>query len=147
MAYLLDINVLIALTVPEHIHHTAARRWFAQHRDDGWATTPVTEFGFARVASNPAAMGEAFSPGEALAVLTELRTRRGYAFWTDDVTPTDGTVVERSRLSGHRQLADAHLIALARRHDGSVATFDRAMATLAGADADARVALIPTTNL
>lgn len=143
MIHLLDVNVLIALTVPEHVHHTPARRWFATSREDGWATTPVTEFAFVRVVSNPAAMGDAFAPSEAIAVLTELRTRRGHADWADDVTPSDPTLVDIGRLVGHRQVAGAHLLALARRHHGSVATFDRAMTDLAGADAHERITLIP----
>lgn len=143
MVHLLDVNVLIALTVPEHVHHAPARRWLAASRDDGWATTPVTEFGFVRVASNPAALGDAFAPSEAIAILTELRTRRGHVDWADDVTPSDPTLVDIRRLVGHRQVPDAHLLALARRHDGSVATFDRAMTDLAGPDAPVRVTLIP----
>lgn len=143
MARLLDVNVLIALTVPEHVHNLAARRWFAAARDDGWATTPVTEFGFVRVVSNPAAMGDAFSPAEAIAVLAQLRTRRGHVDWVDDVTPSDPELVEGHRLVGHRQVPDAHLLALARRHLGSVATFDGGMVDLAGPDAAMRITLVP----
>jgi hypothetical protein len=30
ITYLLDINVLLALSDPLHIHHEAAHQWFAQ---------------------------------------------------------------------------------------------------------------------
>ena len=47
---LLDVNVLIALFSPGHVHHETAHDWFADHRHHGWATCPLTENGFLRVA-------------------------------------------------------------------------------------------------
>ena len=51
---LLDVNVLVALFEPEHIHHETAHDWFADESSHGWATCPVTENGFVRVLANPA---------------------------------------------------------------------------------------------
>ena len=141
--YLLDVNVLVALTWPTHVHHGAARHWFASAHGEGWATTPVTEFGFVRVSSNPSAVGDALTPAEALSILTDIRGRPNHHFWVDDTSPTNADVVDPSRLVGHRQVTDAHLIGLARRHDGRLATLDRSVAELAGDDAATRVSLIP----
>lgn len=33
---LLDVNVLIALAWPTHIHHEAAHAWFNQEQQHGW---------------------------------------------------------------------------------------------------------------
>ena len=143
--FLLDVNVLIALAWPTHVHHVPARRWFADHHAEGWATTPVTEFGFVRVSSNPAAVGDALTPAEALTVLEQIRARPGHNGWTDDLSPTDARYVDPLRLVGHRQVTDAHLLALTRRHDGRLATLDRSIAGLAGDDAAARVAVIPVS--
>ncbi len=49
MTRLLDVNVLIALTWPHHVHHNAAKSWFAGVRGNGWTTCPLTEAGFVRV--------------------------------------------------------------------------------------------------
>lgn len=38
MIRLLDVNVLIALAWPNHVHHDAAGSWFARLRRTGWAT-------------------------------------------------------------------------------------------------------------
>jgi predicted nucleic acid-binding protein len=38
---------------------------------------------------------------------------------------TDDTLVAADRLVGHRQVTDAHLVAVAISHDGLLATFDR----------------------
>ena len=142
-AFLLDVNVLVALVWPNHVHHAAARRWFARLAGRTWATTPVTEFGFVRVSSNPVAVGDALSPAEALTVLEEIRRRPGHETWADDVTPTDRRWVDPARLVGHRQISDAHLLALARRHQGRLATLDQGLVELAGGDSDRRVTLIP----
>jgi predicted nucleic acid-binding protein len=31
MVHLLDVNLLIALAWPNHVHHTSARAWFSTH--------------------------------------------------------------------------------------------------------------------
>jgi predicted nucleic acid-binding protein len=49
MTYLLDLNVLIALAWPSHVHHCLAQAWFKRHRHQGWATCPLTPTGFALV--------------------------------------------------------------------------------------------------
>ena len=49
--YLLDVNVLLALCDPMHVHHEAAHRWFAEKGSQAWATCPITENGFVRIAS------------------------------------------------------------------------------------------------
>lgn len=141
-AFLLDVNVVVALAWPTHVHHSAARRWFAAAHGEGWATTPVTEFGFVRVSSNPAAVGDPLTPAEALAVLDDIRARPGHQMWADDMSPTDRRFVDPTRLVGHRQVSDAHLLALARRHQGRLATLDRGLVDLAGSDAS-RITVIP----
>jgi predicted nucleic acid-binding protein len=50
---LLDVNVLVALFDPDHVHHEVAHDWFADNGPRGWATCPLTESGFVRVVSNP----------------------------------------------------------------------------------------------
>ncbi|MCA1844752.1 MAG: VapC toxin family PIN domain ribonuclease [Actinobacteria bacterium] len=139
------MNVLVALAWPTHVHHGPARRWFADNQADGWATAPVTEFGFVRVSSNPAAVGDALTPAEALTVLEQIRARPGHRSWADDVSPTDVRYVDPARLVGHRQVTDAHLLALTRRHHGRLATLDRGIVGLAGDDAAVCVAVIPVS--
>ena len=50
---LLDVNVLVALFDPDHVHHDLAHDWFADQRVRGWATSAVTENGLIRVLTNP----------------------------------------------------------------------------------------------
>ena len=51
-AMLLDVNVLVALAWPNHVHHVAARAWFNDVGQKRFATCPVTQSGFVRVSSN-----------------------------------------------------------------------------------------------
>lgn len=53
MRSLLDVNVLLALFDPIHVHHEKAHRWWAGNADAGWATCPLTQTGFLRIISNP----------------------------------------------------------------------------------------------
>lgn len=69
--YLPDVNVLIALTWPTHVHHATARQWFERKASSGWATCPITQLGFARVSSNPKIIRDAVTPREATAMLTD----------------------------------------------------------------------------
>jgi uncharacterized protein len=58
---LLDVNVLVALFDPDHVHHDLAHDWFADQRAAGWATCPLTENGLIRVLSSPPLPGSATS--------------------------------------------------------------------------------------
>lgn len=138
---LLDVNVLVALAWPNHIHHAPAHAWFGRVRDAGWATTPLTQSGFVRVSSNTRAIPEARTPAEARALLRRIVALEGHVFWPDDVSvagdgagPFDGVV-------GYRQVTDAHLLTLAIRRGGRLATFDRGVVHLVPVGVDAAEAV------
>jgi toxin-antitoxin system PIN domain toxin len=134
--------VLTALTWPNHVHHQRAVAWFVRIREEGWATCPLTEAGFVRVSSNTRVITEARTPGEAIALLRQLRDLPTHTFWNDDVSPVDGDAHPFRRVIGYRQVTDAHLLTLAIRRSGRLATFDRGLVELAP-DQPAAVELIP----
>jgi uncharacterized protein len=124
-AALLDVNVLIALFDPDHVHHEAAHGWFTDQRRFGWATCPLTENGVVRILSSVA-----YSPvaESAAAVADRLRAfceSGHHRFWPDDVTLRDETLYALK--VGHRHLTDVYLLGLAVRHEGVLATFDRSI--------------------
>ncbi len=53
-AFLLDVNVLIALMWPAHEGHARAQDWFSRESREGWATYPLTQAAFVRIITNPA---------------------------------------------------------------------------------------------
>jgi uncharacterized protein len=133
---LLDVNVLIALFDPDHVHHEAAHTWFGSHRSSGWATCPLTENGVVRILSNPAYSPSAERPADVARRLSAFRNSGDHAFWPDDVSVCDSRIFDLG--IGHRYLTDVYLLALAVSRDGRLATFDRKIPARAvrGARAD-----------
>ena len=123
MRALLDVNVLIALLDLNHVHHAKAMNWFQNNLNLGWATCPITENGCIRILSQPKYSNH-LSIGEAVRRLRTLVASPFYEFIPDDISLHDSTVVNVRPLSGHRQLTDVYLLALAVNHNMRLATFD-----------------------
>ena len=128
--YLLDVNVLIALAWPNHVHHGEALRWFETKAVKGFRTCPMTQAGFVRISSNPSFVANPPGPLDAMALLTRITKLPGHDFWPDDLSLTEafGPVPV---LATHRHVTDGYLLALAAAHDGVLATLDRGIGPLA----------------
>jgi uncharacterized protein len=124
-AYLLDVNVLVALSWPEHLQHAMAMRWFARHRAKGWATCPLAQAGFVRIVSNPAFSSRSVSVQQATEGLADSLRDDAHHFWPDSISLPDAIETLRDPISGHQQITDAYLVALAIRNKGKLATLDR----------------------
>jgi len=136
-AYLLDVNVLVALFDPDHVHHELAHNWFADHHEQGWASCPTTENGFVRVLANPAYGAALSRPADLVTRLTRLRSSPHHQFWPDAVSPCDASLFRPALVRGHRQVTDAYLLGLAVKMGGRLATFDRTIPLSAVVDATA----------
>ena len=131
MVGLLDVNVLVALLVPEHEHHSAAIAWFAASSRQGWSTCGVTELGVIRVCAQlPGGVWAPEKTADRLLLLTAAS--RGYVFWPDSISPA--TMPEVRTAGTAKQITDRYLLGLARRHRGRVVTFDRPLAAAGGGD-------------
>jgi toxin-antitoxin system PIN domain toxin len=130
--YLLDVNVLIALAWPSHVHHRQAQDWFARKKEAGFRTCPITEAGFVRISSNPKFSPDAVHPLDALALLDRITSLPRHRFWPDSLSLTD-VLKAGQPIVTHRQVSDAYLVALAAAHSGRLATLDRGVLALAGA--------------
>ncbi|MDR3068848.1 MAG: PIN domain-containing protein [Cellulomonas sp.] len=134
-----DVNVLVALLHPGHVHHQTAQRWFTGA--ERFATTPITESGLLRMALNPAVMGTETGAAAALASLRSLRSDVRARFLADDSSLAQATI-DLVGLVGHKQVTDLHLVNLAATHDARLVTLDkRIRLTLAPGD-QARVVLL-----
>ena len=78
---LLDVNALIVLAWPNHLHHHAVRSWFKLQKRAGRATRPLTEAGFVRVSCNPSAVHHSVTPRDAIALLERLTRLERHLFW------------------------------------------------------------------
>ena len=128
--YLLDVNVLIALAWPLHVHHVIAHAWFERVGQQSWSTCPLTQLAFVRISSNAKIISTAVSPRAAVQALGDMVALAGHVFWADDLAVNDLTSFTSNALEGHRQVTDAYLIELAKRHKGKVATLDAGLADL-----------------
>jgi len=120
--YLLDANVLIALATPEHSQNKRAAAWFRKgHR---FATCPITQGALVRFHLRAGVDATAES---AKLLLESISALPRHEFWPDDASylemPTTGII-------GHRQVTDAYLALLARRHAGLLATMDQGLAAV-----------------
>jgi uncharacterized protein len=133
-AYLLDVNVLLALSNLEHLHHNAAHRWFEFNHRKGWGTCSVTQLAFVRLMSNPKLAQPKLSPKEALETLEVATNHPSHRFFREPPTGILGAAM-RPCLNGvltHHGLTDAFLAALAHAHNAQLATFDQGMKRLYG---------------
>ncbi len=120
----------MALAWPNHVHHEAAAAWFRKARRNGWATCPATQAAFVRVSSNARAIPSAVTPREAFEVLAKITGLPGHRFFADDTDLSTSDLLHREQIVGHRQVTDAHLLAVAIRNGGRLATFDRGILDL-----------------
>jgi len=121
---LLDVNLLIALFDPAHVHHEAAHTWFEANRRYRWSTCPLTENAFVRVLSNPAYPGQATTIEDAVSRLRTFCSEREHVFWPDSVSIRERGRLRWNHVQGHRQITDVYLLALALSNQGRLATFD-----------------------
>ena len=146
MPALLDVNVLVALFDPDHIHHETAHDWFADHRTDGWASCSITENGLVRVLSHPA-YGVGLRAVDVVDRLRRFKASGHHLFWDDRQSIADAGAFRTDVIANPRQVTDVHLLGLAVAHAGRLATFDKAIPwrAVVGATADHLQVIAPVS--
>ncbi len=142
MLVLPDVNVLVALAWPTHVHHDLVHEWIERYGDERWATCPLTQSGFVRVSSNRHVIAAAKSPGEALQALEAIIARPRHVFLADEVSIADRRWIAREKLVGYRQVTDAHLLGVAIKNGAALVTLDRNIGSLVPGTIDRKDAVI-----
>ena len=127
VAALLDVNTLIALLDIDHRDHEAAHRWAEERLSNGWATCATTQMGFLRVISQPG-YPSPITVDEAGRLLRRATDHPSHEYWSSEPQPCAGSV-SLDVITGHRQITDAYLLALAVHQNGCLVTFDRHITT------------------
>ncbi|MGH2443559.1 MAG: TA system VapC family ribonuclease toxin [Chloroflexota bacterium] len=127
--YLLDVNLLLALTDPQHIHHEISHHWFADSGARAWATCPLTENGFVRIASHPRYPNRPGGVGVVVEILLQFCAARGNHFWSEDVSIRD--LIGPETIITHAQITDVFLLGLAMQKHGKLATLDQHLPAVA----------------
>jgi toxin-antitoxin system PIN domain toxin len=128
-----DLNVLIALTDPDHEFNSKAREWFASRRGV-WGLCPFTEAGYLRITTNPAIHRAVRSLEQSKAILQSLKGFADHLYWEITASWVELTARFASRIQGHQQVTDAYLLGLAIQEDGVLVTFDKGLRFMAGAE-------------
>ena len=123
MRALLDVNVLLALFDPGHVHYQRAHAWWHEQKDSGWASCAITQNGFLRVVSQPTYSTPVLLT-EAFELLQRAVATEYHEFWLDDISLGDTDRFHHDRILGPRQLTDLYLLGLAVKKGGRLATFD-----------------------
>jgi toxin-antitoxin system PIN domain toxin len=122
-AHLLDVNLLLALTDPMHVHHQSAHRWFSEEEQRLWATCPLTENGFIRIASHPNYPNRPGDVSSVFSILRQLCEAPGHHFWPEDLSILE--ILEPNAIITHVQITDIYLLGLAVHNGGKLATLDQ----------------------
>lgn len=123
---LLDVNLLIACVVENHVDHRCAKKFLSSL--DLFYTTPTTQGGFLRFMTRPWKDEKRVEQPPRMTVAEALETLRGvtgsptHIFLPDDEPFTN---VSLRSMSGHRQWTDAYLMRLARKNGLRFATLER----------------------
>jgi hypothetical protein len=144
LKYLLDVNVLIALTEEAHVHHRAATEWF-DTPGLNWGLCAFSEAGFLRLTAH-SKVGR-ITVAEASAVLAALTNHRGYRFWPISAGWAALAPPFQERVFGHQQITDAYLLGLAIKENGVLVTTDKAIKFLAGAQYSKNVLVLESGSV
>lgn len=121
MSILLDGNILAALVIETHSHHLRVNNWFGTLTEE-FATCAIRHGTLLRLHMQLAADT---SSNAAWATLGRVRNHPRHVFWDDGFGYEH---VSSRPIQGHRQVTDAWLAELARRHGGKIATMDKGLA-------------------
>ena len=129
ITYLLDVNMLLALSDPMHVHHDTAHRWFSKTGKEAWSTCPLTENGFVRIASHPKYPNRPGNSNHVLSLLRQFCTAQGHEFWAEDISLRN--LLQQDIALTYNQITDLYLLGLAVHKGGKLATLDQHIPLLA----------------
>ena len=124
MRALFDVNVLIALFQPDHVHHQRVHDWWADNQHQGWASCPLTENGFVRILSQPK-YPLPQTVQSAIKLLRSAMKETNHSFWPDDLSLCDGRAFTIEAFTHHAQVTDSYLLALGIKNNGRLVSLDR----------------------
>lgn len=125
-----DVNVWLALASPEHVHHGIAAQWW-EEATGSIGFSRITQLGFLRLMTTPAAMdGKPLTMAEAWGVHDRLFEDERVVFVSEPAGVETGfRQLSSAGVASPKLWTDAWLLAFAKAAEGTVITFDRALAT------------------
>ena len=123
MRYLLDVNVLVALGIQQHVFHERTARWVRSRltqSDDKLLTCSITEIGFVRVVAQTPQFSFTVEQAKTLLQRAKRAEEGRFLFLADahDAWKLPAWV----KLP--KEVTDGHLAVLARENEAVLATLD-----------------------
>ncbi len=118
MKYLLDVSALVALAYDGHEFNGRVQKWVSSENST-FLTCPLTELGVMRILSQ-SAYGLPLEVSRALLLRLKSGKAPQFGFLPDDLELSQILPWVR----GPKQLTDAHLLSLAKKHGAELATLD-----------------------
>jgi uncharacterized protein len=122
--YLLDVNVLVALGIQQHVFHERTARWvrsLLSRHEDMVLTCSITELGFVRVVSQTPQFSFTIEQAKTLLQKTKRTGGSRFLFLADE---HDASKLPRW-VNTPKDITDGHLAELARARQAVLATLDR----------------------
>jgi uncharacterized protein len=126
MIYLLDVSVLLAFGLREHVFHERVASWVRtfESQEVKLGTCAITELGFLRILTQASSYNFTIAQGKAL--LSQLKMTKGLRF--SFLADNQGLEDLPPWVMGPKQITDGHLLGLAKAHGAKMATLDERIA-------------------
>lgn len=128
---LLDINALLALLDPLHLHHHDVHRWYESLSPMRLLICPHVENGVMRIASQPRYPNTLGTTSEVRGNLKKFFKRAKVERCASDASLSDDSVLIRPAHLTPSSVADLYLLAVAVANNAKLATFDRRISPIA----------------
>ena len=141
--FLPDVNALLALLDPMHLHHEAAHAWYARQGPVRLVLCSHVVNGVIRVASQPRYPNPLGTCAQVRQTLKRFVEKAGPAFCQNDVSLLEDAVLKRADELTPSRVGDLYLLALAVANGVKFATFDTRIPASAVAGGSAALEQIP----
>ena len=141
--FLPDVNAVLALLDPMHVHHEAAHRWYAERAPLQLLACSHLVNGVIRVASQPKYPNTLGTAGRVREVLRDFVGAARVEACEREVSLLDDVVLLKPGLLTPSRVTDLYLLALAAANGARLATFDRRIPGEAVAGGKEALEIIP----
>lgn len=122
--YLLDVNALLAMLDPMHVHHESAHRWYAMKKKPRLLLCSHVVNGVIRVASQPRYSNPLGTCSRVREVLHQFVKSVDVTFCEKEANLLDDVILVSSEELTPSRVGDLYLLARAVVNGASFATFD-----------------------
>jgi uncharacterized protein len=143
--FLPDVNTLLALLDPMHVHHEAAHRWYANQSPCRLILCSHVENGVIRLACQPKYPNSLGTSSRVRNVLQEFVQKVNVASCKKEVSLLDDEVLLQAGALAPSRVSDLYLLALAVANHAHFATFDMRIPAAAVAGGLAALETIPVS--